>query len=139
MLDKITGHGSFEVDESFVFSNIKDQIDDEERELLNLFVEQSQELMNNGEGGESSGEGIVPAEGAFYRICDVPSKPCDDSPLVDIEYPDRISGRKGSVFGHEGQMIQTDGTGKNVKLSKVYKRGDNRGALLKALNRMKLC
>lgn len=35
-------------------------------------------------------------------------------------------------------MIHTDGTEKNTKLTKVYKRDDNTGALLKALKRMKL-
>ena len=124
------------MDESFVFEHIAEQIGDEERELLNMFVEQSR-------GAEVENEEVVRSqevavEGAFYRICDVPPKPCDDSPLADIEYPDRITGRKKTVFGHNGQMIKTDGTGKNTKLTKVYKKNNNRGALLKALKRMKL-
>lgn len=126
------------MDESFVFEHIADQIDQEERELLNMFVEQSQGVDGEEEDELQSQGQEVAVEGAFYRICDLPSKPCDDSPLADIEYPDRITGRKKSVFGHEGQMIRTDGTGKNTKLTKVYKRDDNRGALLNALKRMKL-
>jgi len=133
---KITGRGSFEVDESFVFEQIGDQIDEEERELMNLFVEQSRGRKE--EPLEASQEVDDSVQGAFYRICDIPTKPCDDSPLENIEHPERITSRKKSTFAHEGQMIRTDGTGRNTKLTKVYKRKDNRGALLKALKRMKL-
>ena len=148
LLAKVKGQGSFEVDETFVFEHLGNQIDDQEREIMNLFVDQSQ---NNVQGDDSedsedveasdsvNGSEVEPVEGAFYRICNVVSKPCDDSPLEDIEYPDRMTGRKNSIFGHEGQMIKTDGTGRNTKLTKVFKRGDNRGALLDALKRMKLC
>jgi len=119
-----------------VFEKIGDQIGDAERELMDMFVEQSrgaqEEALMEAEGRDAS------VKGAFYRICDVPSKPSDDSPLENIEHPERITSRKRSTFGHEGQMIRTDGTGRNTKLSKVYKKGDNRGALLKALKRMKL-
>jgi hypothetical protein len=124
------------VDEQFVFTHIKNQITEEEKELMNKFVEQSQSLQ--GKELEEAGQRKTIVKGAFYRICDIPSKPCNDSPLESIEYPERITSRKRSVFGHEGQMIHTDGTGKNTKLNKVYKRDDNRGVLLKALKRMKL-
>lgn len=136
MFDKVTGRGSFEVDESFVYENISDELDEEDREIMNLFVEQSQNAQRDAVAEAESKATVV--KGAFYRICDVPSKPCDDSPLESIEHPERITGRKNSVFGPEGQMIRTDGTGRNTKLTKVYKRDDNRGALLKALRRMKL-
>jgi len=150
LLAKVRGQGSFEVDETFVFEHLGDQIDDQEREIMNLFVDQSQNNSedadvdadveaSDGDGDSVNGSKVEPVEGAFYRICNVVSKPCDDSPLEDIEYPDRMTGRKNSIFGHEGQMIKTDGTGRNTKLTKVYKRGDNRGALLDALKRMKLC
>jgi hypothetical protein len=132
---KITGRGSFEVNESFVFEQIGDQIDEEERELMNLFVEQSQGALEEPLVEEQMDDSV---KGAFYRICDIPSKPCDDSPLENIEHPERITSRKKSTFAHEGQMIRTDGTGRNTKLTKIYKRKDNRGALLKALKRMKL-
>ena len=133
---KLTGHGSFEVDESFVYQHIADELDEEDREIMNLFVEQSQNSQREVIADANTKRNVV--KGAFYRICDVPSKPCDDSPLESIEYPERNTGRKKSVFGHEGQMIRTDGTGKKTKLTKVYKRDDNRGALLRALRRMKL-
>jgi hypothetical protein len=136
LFDKLTGRGSFEVDESFVYDHISNEIDEEDREIMNMFVEQSLNAQRDALAEAESKDTTV--KGAFYRICDVPSKPCDDSPLESIEYPERITGRKKSVFGHEGQMIRTDGTGRNTKLTKVYKRGDNRGALLKALRRMKL-
>lgn len=135
-MDKVTGKASFEVDEQFVFTHIKDEITEEEKELMNKFVEQSQSLQEK--ELEEARQRKTVVKGAFYRICDFPSKPCDDSPLESIEYPERITSRKKSVFGHEGQMIHTDGTGKNTKLNKIYKRNDNRGVLLKALKRMKL-
>jgi len=118
-----------------VFEQIGDQIDEEERELMNLFVEQSQGALEEPLVEEQMDDSV---KGAFYRICDIPSKPCDDSPLENIEHPERITSRKKSTFAHEGQMIRTDGTGRNTKLTKIYKRKDNRGALLKALKRMKL-
>jgi len=109
-----------------------------------MFIDQSQEAQAEardememvGEQEEiklSAGSG-----GAYYRICDIPEKICDDSPLEGIECPERFTSKKKSVFGHEGQMIHTDGTGKATKLTKVYKRDDNRGWLMNALKRMKL-
>jgi len=136
LFEKLTGRGSFEVDESFVYQHISDDIDEEDREVMKLFVEQSQNAQRDALAEAEAKDTVV--KGAFYRICDVPPKPCDYSPLESIEYPDRITGRKKSVFGHEGQMIKTDGTGRNTKLTKVYKRDDNRGVLLRALRRMKL-
>jgi len=135
ILNKLTGRDSFEVDESFVFEEIGESISSEDREVMNLFVEQSQSAQGKLIAEASEKDDTV--KGAFYRICDVPTKPLDDSPLEAIEHPDRFTGRKNTIFGHEGQMIRTDGK-RNTKLTKVYKRDDNRGALLKALKRMKL-
>eukprot|EP00555_Chaetoceros_dichaeta_P000473 CAMPEP_0198278284 /NCGR_PEP_ID=MMETSP1447-20131203/66294_1 /TAXON_ID=420782 /ORGANISM="Chaetoceros dichaeta, Strain CCMP1751" /LENGTH=310 /DNA_ID=CAMNT_0043973359 /DNA_START=38 /DNA_END=971 /DNA_ORIENTATION=- len=144
VMDKLTGRSSFEVDESFVFENIGNDIDDEDREMLSLFITQSQEAQSEAvvdeataEGSDDNGGGVV-VKGAYFRICDVPSRQCDDSPLQDIQHPERITARKGSVFGHKGKFIKTDGKGSRTKLTKVYKRDDNRGALLNALRRMKL-
>lgn len=131
LMAKVKGHASFEVDESFVFENIADQISEEEREVMNMFVDQSLRAQEEKMEVEEK-----PVRG-FYRICDVPTKQCDDSPLESIEHPDRITSRKNTVFGHKGKMIQTDGK-KATKLTKVYKRDDNSGRLLKALKRMKL-
>ena len=134
----MTNRGSFEVEESFVYDyvreNLLDEISEEERELMNMFIEQSRQNVENEETKEQNSSEM----GAYYRICDIPTKQCDDSPLEVIEHPDRISTRKGRVFSHKGQMIHTDGTGKKTKLTKVYKRGDNRGVLLNALRRMRL-
>lgn len=128
---KLTGQASFEVDESFVFEQIADQISEEEREVMNLFVDQSLRAQK-----EKVEEEERPVRG-FYRICDVPTKQCDDSPLESIEHPERITSKKNTVFGHQGKMIHTDGK-KDTKLTKVYKRDDNSGKLLKALKRMGL-
>ncbi len=120
------------MDESFVFSNL--DLSEEERELMTNFVRQSQDAKAI---TAQSPEPTV--KGAFYRVCDSPPKQCDDSPMEGIHFPDRISNRKGKVFGNKAsKMIHTDGTGKKTKLTKVYKREDNTGALLKALRRMKL-
>jgi len=101
---------------------------------MEKFVTQSQEAKSK------STESQTPtAKSAFYRICGIPPKLCDDSPLEGIQYPDRISNRKGKVFtNRSAKMIHTDGTGKNTKLTRVYKRDDNSGAVLKALKRMRL-
>lgn len=124
------------MDESFVMENIADELRDEDREILNLFIEQSQQMQEDTEEDVKRNSGVV--KGAYYRICDVPPKQCNDSPLEAIEHPERITSKKRTVFGHKGQMIHTDGTGRRTKLTKVYKRDDNRGALFKALRRMKL-
>mmetsp|Transcript_382 Transcript_382/g.368 ORF Transcript_382/g.368 Transcript_382/m.368 type:complete len:103 (+) Transcript_382:564-872(+) len=100
---------------------------------MKKFVTQSQEAKSKLESPNPT------AKSAFYRICDIPPKQCDHSPLEGVQYPDRISNRKGKVFANKSaKMIHTDGTGKNTKLTKVFKRDDNSGALLKALRRMRL-
>jgi hypothetical protein len=115
-----------------VFSNL--DLSDEDRDLMEKFVTQSQEAKSKSIGSQTS-----TVKSGFYRICNVPPKLCDDSPLEGVQYPDRISNRKGKVFTNKSaKMIHTDGTEKNTKLTKVYKRDDNTGALLKALKRMKL-
>lgn len=146
MIPKLTGHAPFEVDESFLLDHIGDQISEDEREIMSMFIDQSQEvqatnvqaLAPNGEEDKKKAGGSAEEGAYYYRICDIPPKLCDDSPLEGIECPERITSKKKSVFGHEGQMIHTDGTGRATKLTKVYKRDDNRGWLMSALKRMKL-
>lgn len=133
-MNKLTGRSAFEVDESFVFEHIGKSIDEEERELLSTFIDQSQQQMKENEV-EAKSYGFV--NKAYYRLRGIPRRLCDDSSLEDIIVPERISTRKGSTFGHKGKLIETDGK-RRTKLTKVYKRGDNRGALLNALKRMKL-
>lgn len=150
-MQKITGSSPFEVDETFVFEQIED-IDDDDRELLRLFLSQSQEAASHeveaeksaseetgDTDGDNSSDGVDGAvvKSAYFRICDVPPRQLDDSPLEDIEHPERIISRRGTVFGHKGKFVNTDGKGRRTKLTKIYKRDDNRGVLLNALRRMK--
>jgi len=115
--------------------------------LLSLFLSQSQEVESDAADAEKSAsketvdnagdEGdVVVVKNAYFRICDAPTRELDDSPLQDIVHPERITSRKGTVFGHKGKFVSTDGKGP-TKLTKVYKRDDNRGLLLNALRRMK--
>lgn len=145
-MNKLTGRGSFEVDESFVMNNLEG-LSSEEKNLMTRFVEQS--ISGAGEEGDEGGSASTKSAGGndivkvkgYYRICDSPRKTCDDSPLETFEFPERGDVPKDMervVFGHEGQLIHTDGSGRSTKLTKVYKRGDNRGKLLGALRRMKI-
>ena len=142
-MNKLTGRGSFEVDESFVMNNLEG-LSSEEKELMARFVEQSisgaDDEGDKDSGASAAGDDLVKVKG-YYRICDSPRKTCDDSPLESFEFPERSDvprNMERTVFGHEGQMIHTDGSGRSTKLTKVYKRGDNRGKLLGALRRMKI-
>ena len=147
VLRKVTGRGSFQVDESFVMSNLEG-VTVEERELMSQFVEQSISGVDDEgrEGGDTTVSLLQEERGSpkvkgYYRICDSPRKMCDDSPLESFEFPERTGVSKAmesTVFGHDGQMIHTEGTGRSTKLTKVYKRRDNRGKLLGALRRMKV-
>ena len=128
---KLTGTASFEVDESFVFEEIASEVSDDDLEVINLFVDQSLRAQE-----EKVMEEEKPVRG-FYRICDSTTKQCDDSPLQNVEHPERFTSKKNTVFGHQGKMIRTDGK-RDTKLTKVYKRDDNSGKLLKALKRMGL-
>ena len=122
-----------QVDETFVFKELKGKITSEDRQLMNTFIEQSRNKYSL-EQQVRDEKGRFFNFGAFFRICNVPKRPLNDSPLETLVYPERITTRKGtSSFAHGGQMIHTDG-GKKTKLTKVYKRGDNRGTLWKALS-----
>jgi ubiquitin len=140
LVNKLAGRGSFEVDESFVMNNVQG-LSSEEKELMARFVEQS--VSGVGEEGKEDSSALATDDIAkvkgYYRICDSPRKTCDDSPSESFEFPERCGVPKDlerAVFGHEGQMIHT--SGRSTKLTKVYKRGDNRGKLLGALRRMKV-
>lgn len=141
IVNKLTGRGSFEVDESFVMNNLEG-LSSEEKELMSRFVEQSisgTDKEGDKDGSTSAADGDIVKVKGYYRICDSPRKTCDDSPLESFEFPERSDVPKNmerTVFGYEGQMIHT--SGRSTKLTKVYKRGDNRGKLLGALRRMKV-
>jgi hypothetical protein len=96
---------------------------------MNAFVEQSKEVLAEENVGEE-----LHARRALFRIGSVLTKPCDDSPLQSVHNP--TSPRMGE-FDYTGQLVATDGT-RETKLTKLFKRRDNKGKLLDALRRMKL-
>ena len=102
------GRGMFQVDESFVKSNLKGLTDDD-RALMDAFVGQS---LHGGESADG-GECAVPVKKALYKVA-----------------------QRGE-FNLDGRMIATDG-GRSTKLTKLFKRRDNEGKLLHELHRMKL-
>jgi hypothetical protein len=124
------GRGMFQVDESFVKSNLKGLTDDD-RALMDAFVGQS---LHGGESADG-GECAVPVKKALYRISDCPPAPGDDSPLRDGVFRNKVAQR--GEFNLDGRMIATDG-GRSTKLTKLFKRRDNEGKLLHELHRMKL-
>lgn len=126
LVDKVLGRGSFEVDEAFVKQYLVG-LNDDDRDLMNAFVAQSQEKKED-DGGE------LRARRALFRIGDPLTKPCDDSPLKDIQNPTPY---RSNEFDYKGQLVATDGT-RDTKLTKLFKRRDNKGMLYDALRRMKL-
>jgi hypothetical protein len=128
-VDKVLGRGSFEVDEAFVKQHLTG-LKDDDRELMNAFVEQSKEVLVE---ANVLGEELH-ASRALFRIGNVLTKPCDDSPLQNLHNPTHP--RMGE-FDYTGQLVATDGT-RETKLTKLFKRSDNKGKLLDALRRMKL-
>lgn len=127
LVDKVLGRGSFVVDEAFVKQHLVG-LNDEDRDLMNAFVAQSQESLGSENDGESR------ARRALFRIGPPLTKPCDDSPLKDVQNPTPY---RSSEFDYTGQLVATDGT-KDTKLTKLFKRRDNKGMLYDALHRMKL-
>ncbi len=118
---------------------------------MNLFIQQSKGKSLNEEGEEiitdpsPATDGVAPVLGAYYRISDIPRRMCDSSPLEEMEFASRTAQPRDRAFdlpGGKGARlveVENDGIlGKDTKLTKVYKRRDNRGALLGALKRMRL-
>jgi hypothetical protein len=127
LVDKVMGRGSFEVDEAFVKQHLVG-LNDDDRDLMNAFVAQSQE------SAEDDGNEEMRARRALFRIGDPLTKPCDDSPLKDVQNPTPY---RANEFDYTGQLVATDGT-RDTKLTKLWKRRDNKGMLYDALRRMKL-
>ena len=125
--DKLLGRGSFEVDETFVKEHLVGLTDDD-RDLMNTFVAQSQET------SEESDNAVLHARRALFRIGDVLPKPCDDSPLQGVQNPTTY---RAGEFDYTGQLVATDGA-RDTKLTKLFKRRDNKGKLLDSLHKMKL-
>ncbi|KAL7549327.1 hypothetical protein ACHAWF_012598 [Thalassiosira exigua] len=151
-MDKALGRGVFRVDESFVKSNLKG-ITEEERELMNMFIQQSLGVEDGkddkDEKEEASIDGTATALGAYYRIGPLPRRVCDNSPLEELEYSTRTAQPRDRAFdlpgGRGARLVEVEHKrgfgllgGGETKLTNVYKRGDNRGAFLGALKRMNL-
>mmetsp|Transcript_26817 Transcript_26817/g.44693 ORF Transcript_26817/g.44693 Transcript_26817/m.44693 type:complete len:254 (-) Transcript_26817:2980-3741(-) len=128
--DMALGRGMFEVDEDFVKSNLAG-LTDEDRSLMDAFVGQS---LEKEEVAEDEEDGVVIRK-ALFRIGSSPQSAADDSPLRDgvFKYKNPTRGE----FDFSGQLIATDGK-RSTKLTKLFKRRDNKGTLFKALHRMKL-
>ena len=127
LVDKVLGRGSFEVDEAFVKQHLMG-LNDGDRDLMNAFVAQSQEKENE------ASESTMTASRALFRIGNSLVKPCNDSPLKDVQNPTLY---RANEFDYTGQLVATDGT-RDTKLTKLFKRRDNKGMLFDALHRMKL-
>ena len=123
------GRGSFEVDDAFVKEHLVG-LTDEDRELMDAFVAQSLEAGEDANVGEE-----VRVRRALFRIGDVREKVCDDSPVHGVINP---STRSPGEFDYKGKLVETDGTGKRTKLTKIFKRRDNEGKLLDFLKKMNL-
>lgn len=128
LVDKVLGRGSFEVDEAFVKQHLVG-LNDEDRDLMNAFVAQSQETDDS-----EDDDGELRAHRALFRIGAPLTKPCGDSPLKDVQNPTPY---RANEFDYTGQLVATDGT-RDTKLTKLFKRRDNKGKLYDALHRMKL-
>jgi len=152
-LKKALGTGAFRVDESFVKSNLKG-ITEEESELMDMFIEQSLgDTTSDGDRTEEEETAIVngapPVLGAYYRIACLPRRACDTSPLEEFEYSMRSAQPRDRAFdlpgGKGAKLVEVEHRNafglfvkEETKLTKVYKRRDNRGMLLQALKRMQL-
>jgi len=154
ILKKALGNNVFRVDESFVKSNLKG-ISEEERELMNMFIEHSFGSNSDEDDDKEDIEEEAPIDGkatvlgAYYRIGAIPRRSCDTSPLEELEYNMRTAQPRDRAFdlpgGKGARLVEVEHKkalgllGKDeTKLTKVYKRGDNRGAFLGALKRMHL-
>ncbi len=152
------GRGVFCVDESFVNSNLKGVISDEERDLMNMFIAQS---LGTGDSATTAEDAAKPTTdimdgrasvlGAYYRISALPRRICDDSPLEEMEYHMRTPQPRDRAFelpgGKGARLVKLERKSavllgllgdEETKLTNVYKRRDNRGAFLGALKRMRL-
>jgi ubiquitin len=138
---------SFPVDETFVKEHLKG-LTDEDRELMNAFVEvsrrstspvsasSSDEAASAASSSSSSSPAATRARRALYRIGPVPTRLEPNHPLASI-----LTHRRGPTsgeFDYPGKLIPTDGRGISTKLTKLFKRRDNEDLLMDSLKRMKL-
>jgi len=154
VVEKALGRGVFKVDELFVKANLEG-VSPEEQELMNTFIAQSLSLTDTDEDGTGEVEAVAaidgnaPVLGAYYRISSLPRRACDTSPLEEFEYASRTSQPRDRAFdlpgGKGARLVEVEHKKalgllgrEETKLTNVYKRGDNRGAFLGALKRMRL-
>ena len=126
------------MDEQFVKENLSG-LTQKDRTLMEKFVEQSLEE-TNAEGGKSkeqSAEALLATsqtrvKKALFRISGPRETECDDSPLFrgifDEEKPS---------CDFSGRLVATDGK-RATKLTKIFKRRDNKERLYDELSRMQL-
>lgn len=126
----MVGSGAFEVNEAFVKKHLKG-LTDEDRDLMNTFVSQSQAGRMSEEETELTQTVPVVRRALFY-MGEAPKKSIDGSPVKDILNP--RSPRPGE-FDYKGKLVATNGK-KETKLTKVFKRRDNESKLYDSLKRM---
>ena len=129
LVDNLLGHGAFAVDEAFVKQHLSG-ITEQDRGLMNKFVDVVRQSANDKPEESPS----VFVRRALFRLGDSPKR--IDSPmssLIEASTPPTAN-----EFDYPGTLLQTDGRGKNTKLTKIFKRRDNQNKLFSALQRMKL-
>lgn len=133
ILDMATGRGLFAVDEEFVKSNLQG-LTEEDRALMDVFVGQSLHKDDEEEEEVEEDDEVI-VKKALFKIGSLRQVPGDESPLRDgvFQYKNPQYGE----FDFDGQLVATDGP-KGTKLTKIYKRRDNKGKLFEALHNMKL-
>lgn len=124
----LLGKGAFAVDEDFVRKHLKHRLTADDRDLMNAFIETSLEVKEEDASPEESR-----VRRALFRIGKAPRK--SDSPAEDAIY---ASSPKPGEFDYKGKLLQTDGTGRTTKLTKLFKRRDNENRLYGAIKRMRL-
>ena len=128
--DKLLGRGLLRVEESFVKKHLRG-ITDNDRELMNAFVAQSQTESDT----KIEQTDLIRIRRALFRIGDIPNRVCDDSPVVGMIHPKSVL---PGEFNYDGQLLPTAGNGKRTKINKLFKRRDNKGELINSLTRMGL-
>lgn len=152
----------FEVTPSFVKENLKG-VSEEEMELLLDFIDQSStssssSAQDNEE--ENTNENSKNAVALFRISSKSPKRVCDDSPFANVifaksrgsfdvpefDFESTAAGEESSSEGDEtqqskeirGRKMWVPVSSRATKLTKVFKRKDNYGGFMDALNRMGL-
>lgn len=125
VIDRIV-YGAKKVDEDFVKAHLVG-LTDEDRALMNAFVAASQQR------SDVESEVSLRVRRALFRIGEVPKK--IDSIMESVILAESP---KAGEFDYKGKLIPTNGRGRSVKLTKIFKRRDNENKLYESLKRMKL-